>query len=410
MSIIEKKTLKEKVKIKNYGSLSIYKRDRSPFWWVSFYVSKSYINDKSGFYRQSSKLTNQREAERKAKEIYKNFDFSIVQIKNTSIDWRKDLFLPYVKHKTTRKEHSKNPYEPERDEQQFTQWIEPYLSGCDYRIPDDVEESVNELIYELRDDGKKDVTIVKYISLLSQMFRYAKDRDKITRLPTFPVLTRIIGNQRIGYEPKELVHIENRTSDEFTKIENNFFDEMFDYLRWSKIPGWRQGLEPIMIKHSQVELCNFQNFVQPILRIWVKKTKTNKENYLHAYPQFVDENWTRIMKRNPNPTIEDYVFWPHEKNRIKIWERVRKNFVRFSRELNLYIKDGKTRPMTAIRHGSVQRDILRGKSLTNIALTHNTSEEMIRKVYAHSSNKNFSLQRHIEEYKDYYTRNKKQRA
>ena len=69
MSIIEKKTLKEKVKIKNYGSLSIYKRDRSPFWWVSFYVSKSYINDKSGFFRQSSKLTNQREAERKAKEI-----------------------------------------------------------------------------------------------------------------------------------------------------------------------------------------------------------------------------------------------------------------------------------------------------------------------------------------------------
>jgi hypothetical protein len=76
MSIFEKTTPKEKVKIKNYGSLSIYKRERSPFWWVSFYVSKSYINDKSGFYRQSSKLTNQRDAERKAKEIYKSFDFS----------------------------------------------------------------------------------------------------------------------------------------------------------------------------------------------------------------------------------------------------------------------------------------------------------------------------------------------
>jgi hypothetical protein len=53
------------------------------------------------------------------------------------------------------------------------------------------------------------------------------------------------------------------------------------------------------------------------------------------------ENCTRITKRNPNYTIEDYVFWPHKKNRIKIWEKVRKNFLSFSRELNLYIKDVK---------------------------------------------------------------------
>ena len=89
---------------------------------------------------------------------------------------------------------------------------------------------------------------------------------------------------------------------------------------------------------------------------------------------------------------------------MRVWERVRKNFVRFSRELGLYIKDGKTRPMTAIRHGSVQRDVLKGKSLTNIALTHNTSEDMIAKFYTHSSNESYSLQRHIEEYKDYYSR------
>ena len=84
------------IKIKNHSSLQIYKRIDSKYWWVSFYVNaKSY--SKNGLHRQSLKLTNQREAERKAKEIYKNFDFSIVQIKNTSIDWRKDLFLPYVK-------------------------------------------------------------------------------------------------------------------------------------------------------------------------------------------------------------------------------------------------------------------------------------------------------------------------
>jgi len=398
-----------KIKLKNYDSLQIYKQSESKYWWVSFYVSANSYS-KNGLHRQSLRVTNQREAERKAKEIYKNFNFSIAKIKNTEIDWRKDLFDPYQKHKKIRKEHSENPYEPERDQQQFTQYIETYMSICDYRKPEEVQESVNELIYVLRDDGKKDVTIVKYISLLSQMFRYAKDRGKISQLPTFPVLTRILGNQRIGYQPKEKVQIENRTRDEFIKTEDNFFDEMFDYLRWAKISGWRQGLEPLLIKHSQVELCHFQNFEQPILRIWVKKTKTGKENYLHAYPKFTDENWPRIIKRNPNHTIEDFIFWPKEKNRRKIWERVRKNFVRFSRELNLYMKDGKTRPMTSYRHGSIQSDLLKGKSLTNVALTHNTSEEMARKVYAHSSNKDFALQRHIQEHSDYYTRKNKQTA
>ncbi len=35
---------------------------------------------------------------------------------------------------------------------------------------------------------------------------------------------------------------------------------------------------------------------------------------------------------------------------------------------------------------------------------------MITRVYTHSSNESYSLQRHIEEYKDYYTREKKQKA
>ena len=51
-----------------------------------------------------------------------------------------------------------------------------------------------------------------------------------------------------------------------------------------------------------------------------------------------------------------------------------------------------------------------GHSKSSAATAHNTSEDMLRKVYAHSSNKKFSLQRHIEEYKDYYTRENKQKA
>ena len=396
------------IKIKNYDSLQIYKRERSPYWWVSFYVNaKSY--SKNGLHRESLKLTNQREAERKAKEIFKNFDFSVKIIENTDIDLRKDLFEPFIKHKKIRKKY-KESYNSEREEQQFRDWIEPYQTSVDYRNVEAVSENLNEMIDAMKLSGIKEVSIVKYISLLSQMFRYAKDMGRVTQLPTFPVLTRIVGNRILAYEPKEVVEIIKRCEQEYLKTEDKFFDEMVDYLRWITIRGWRQGLEPIRIKHFQVKLCNFQNIKQPILRIWVQKTKTGKENHLHAYPSFVSESWVRIMNRYPNPTAQDYVFFPKEENRMRVWERVRKNFVRFSRELGLYIKDGKTRPMTALRHMSALRMLNQGHSKSSVATAHNTSEDMITRVYTHSSNESYSLQRHIEEYKDYYTRENKQKA
>lgn len=93
----------QKVNIKNYGSLSIYKRERSPFWWISFYVSKSYKDDKSGFYRKSLKISNQRQAERKAKEIYQSFDFSNYDKKQQEYNLEKDIFVPFITSRERKK-------------------------------------------------------------------------------------------------------------------------------------------------------------------------------------------------------------------------------------------------------------------------------------------------------------------
>ena len=66
--------------------------------------------------------------------------------------------------------------------------------------------------------------------------------------------------------------------------------------------------------------------------------------------------------------------------------------------------------MTALRHMSALRMLNQGHSKSSVATAHNTSEDMITRVYTHSSNESYSLQRHIEEYKDYYTRENKQKA
>ena len=58
------------------------------------------------------------------------------------------------------------------------------------------------------------------------------------------------------------------------------------------------------------------------------------------HPVFTFNIYPKLIKRNPDSTAEDYLFFPKEKNRERLYERIRKNFVRFSRELNLYIKNG----------------------------------------------------------------------
>jgi hypothetical protein len=399
----------ETVNLKNYDSLKIYKRNLTKYWWVSFYVkAKSY--NKNGLHRQSLKVTNQREAERKAKEIYKNFDFTKIIEKKLSNDFRLDIFEPFIKHKERRKKFKDVQYTSQRDKQQFQDWIEPYFQEINYRNITEVEEATDEMVSAITTSGLKEVTCVKYISLLSQMFGHAKSNGVIEKLPTFPVLNRIIGNQRLSYQPKEVKLIVERIKQEYQKTEDIFYDEMVDYIRWCIIDGFRQGLEPMNIRHFQVKLEKFQNYEQGILRIHIKKTKTGKENFLEAYPEFVDINWSRIQNRYPNPTSENFIFFPQSENRLTIWNRVRKNFVRFSRELGLYMKDGRPRPMTALRHMSAQRLILKGHSLDDVSMTMNTSTEMLKKVYLHSSNKEYSLQRHINKYKDYYTRRNSKKA
>lgn len=402
MSIIEKKTLKEKVKIKNYGSLSIYKRERSPFWWVSFYVSKSYINDKSGFYRQSSKLTNQRDAERKAKEIYKSFDFSNYDKRQQEYNLEKDIFIPFITSRERKKRFKDPSYECLKEKQRFEKWIKPIFESVDYRDVKIVNELIEELVVKMKDETDiKDVTITKYLSLISLMFRWAKDNNKIQILPIIPTLSNI-SDFRPSYEPKELKMNLERINDEYKKTEDSFFDEMSDYVNWVRSGGFRPGMSSLNVKKFQISFFKHHNYEENMMRVHLPKTKT-KEHWIDIHPVFTFNIYPKLIKRNPEATAEDYLFFPKEKNRERLYERIRKNFVRFSRELNLYIKNGKPRPLYSIRSMNTQVARLKGESLDSIAERFNTSTPMLQKHYLNSGNEHYLKERHFDLYKDYYT-------
>ena len=82
---------------------------------------------------------------------------------------------------------------------------------------------------------------------------------------------------------------------------------------------------------------------------------------------------------------DDYIFMSEEKNRNKLYERVRKNFVRISSELGLYMFNGKRRPLYSIRHMNALKLYEDLKNVDLVAQGLNTSSEIVRSNYLNYS-------------------------
>jgi hypothetical protein len=108
-----------------------------------------------------------------------------------------------------------------------------------------------------------------------------------------------------------------------------------------------------------------------------------------------------MMTRYPDATAEDYLFFPEEKNREKLYERIRKNFSRVSRELGLYYLNDKERPLYSIRHTFITNRHHKGISIDVIADASSTSAKVIKSNYLEHDDKTF-IKQERELFKDYY--------
>ena len=95
-----------------------------------------------------------------------------------------------------------------------------------------------------------------------------------------------------------------------------------------------------------------------------------------------DDVYPRIINRHQNCNELDYLFFPKVENREKLFERIRKNFVRLSDELGLYeIEDGRKRPIYVYRHSFISDRRRKGVDANIVALHSNTSVQMINQHY-----------------------------
>ena len=386
MPKINKKTL---ITFPRIPSLKIYQFENSTNYFCNFYVGTHIL--KSGNKELSLKTKNVNEARVKAKEEYYKFFNSPDAKKERNISFDLDIAQPFFKFRI-RHYRNKNPdsTQAQREQQRYENYIKNFFEDVDYRNIDELDNAIEELKENLKQDDKTDNTISKYFNILSLMFRKAVENSVIKQMPYFPPLN-IVNQVRHSYQNEELNLINRELDKEYKRTEDKFYLDMKDYLNLVRSAGFRPGLEPLKVKMFQCEyILNRKTKVKDIYTIKLFKTKTSyktgKNPRLFCHPFFTKNILPEILKRHQR-SAEDYLLFPHSEvndkkiTRRSIYNKISKTFIRISKKLNLYYRGGTTRPLYSIRHTFAKNNYVSNAPLQVVAKQMNTSEKMLHSAY-----------------------------
>ena len=377
MPKINKKTL---ITFPRIPSLKIYQFENSTNYFCNFYVGTHIL--KSGNKEKSLKTKNVNEARKKAKEEYYKFFNSPDAKKENNINFDLDVAQPFFKFRI-RHYKNKNPdsNQAHREQQRYENYIKKFFEDIDYRNVDELDDAIEEIKENLKQDNKTDNTISKYFNILSLMFKKALDNNVISKMPYFPPL-KVVNQVRHSYQNSELNLINRKLDEEYKKTEDIFYADMKDYINLIRSAGFRPGLEPLRIKMFQCEfVLNRKTNLRDIYAIKLLKTKTGKNPRLFCHPFFTQNILPEILNRHQR-SAEDFLLFPNsELTRRSLYAKIGKTFTRLSKELSLYYRGGTTRPLYSIRHTFAKNNYISNAPMKVIAKQMNTSERMLQSAY-----------------------------
>ena len=380
------------------GSLQIHQRERSQYMQMTFYVSPHYYvkdkHQKNGMFTKSLKpITTKLEAEREAKKVHREFDFERYSFNpqvTTFNDVAQIAFVTRTKH-YERKERTKLIHNPTfismavKEKNRYDKEIKPVFGRLNITDRKVLQETLEDFVDTLTTIGNKDGvklqenTISKYLNIIGFIQEEAIGSGLLKSRLINPALDRR-SNARPAYRMLELKKITDQMMKEFEDTQDLFFLELHDYVQFFIASPTRYGLETITLQKKDVRLLQTRDGIK-LLHVLASETKTGSHSY-ECSPEFLDKYGQRFLEKFEKLKDDEYIWFSNSnKSRSTIQERVRKNFVRISDKLDLYVFNGMKRPMTSIRHASMQRmedEHIRG---INVALVHNTSQEMINKHY-----------------------------
>ena len=377
MPVIDKKTIFKFDRI----PVSVFQFENSKNYYCRYYVGRQ-KGASGGNKDRTLKTTNIKIAKTKAKEIYFEY-LNNPTPKEKEISFDIDIAQPFFRYRI-RHYKNKNPDSTQgtREKMRYDNYIKKFFEDVDYRNIEELDDSIEELKENLKQDDKTDNTISKYFNILSLMFKKAVENNVLSKMPYFPPL-KIVNQVRHSYQNEELNLINRKLDSEFKRTEEKFYLHMKDYINLIRSAGFRPGIEPLKVKNFQCQfVLNRKTNQKDILAITLFNTKTKPKHRLFCHPFFTKNIYPEILSRNPQPSPEDYLLFPQtDENRRKIYQKIGKAFTRISKELNLYYRGGSTRPLYSIRHTFAKNNYIANAPLSVIAKQMNTSEKMLHSNY-----------------------------
>ena len=371
------KTLKNGVKVFKYENKNSYN--------CYFQVGSTYAKSGKKYYGLGTKNIN--DATIRANTKYKEWHTTNAEKSKKFLDFDLDVAQPYLRYKIRKyrnKTNIKDNEQGSRDKAKWDNFLKPYFEDVNYHDTDEVERIIDdEILSDLKEQGKSGNTINKYMSVITQMYKRAKDRGILNIIPDTPT-QEVINTPRIAYENLEL-NLINRQCDELANTKKDiFFLECKDYFNVCRSAGFRPGLEVLNLKRKDYKfLIDSKDSNYKVLEytIWGTKTKPIHKPVANSF--FTEKIFPEIANRHISSELKDhdYLLFPFLKDRKKLKNKVGKLFVDISKKLQLFYKDGGTRPLYSVRHTYATELYKKGAKIDDIATSMNTSPRMVMSVY-----------------------------
>ena len=378
------------------GSLKIYHQERSKYIQMTFYVSPHYyVNDKhkkNGMFVKSLKpITTKLDAERMAKKIFKEFDIERFQYNPsvTTFDDVAKLAFDLRKKDYKIKERFKLEHNPSfvstatKELNTYEREIKPVFGKLNIKDRDLLQSTMYDFVDQLTTIGTSKGNILshnriaKYLNIIGFIQKQAVARGLLTLMCKNPPLERR-SNARVGYRMLEVKKITDMMMNEYKTSQDMFMLDLHDYIQFLISAPTRFGMETITIQKKDCKIITNKDGVK-ILYIHKDNTKTGSHSY-SVSPEFLHFHGKKFLENFEKCKDSDYIwFTDSQKSRSTIQERVRKNFVRVSKKLDLYLFNGQERPMTSIRHMGIRR--MKKEGVEGVHQIYNTSEDMVNKHY-----------------------------
>jgi len=384
-------------KDKTADTLCIIKRTKSKYWYVQFYVHKSF--SASGYYIESTKIVEKRSAWQRAKEIHRQFDSSKY---TTPKSIRKDNFNEIVykiydkeveNFKISFPQHNYKDCKWWEKKNRWTTKVASFFEDINYHNKQLMTQAGNDCLLRLKSVHKlNEKTVLKYKADMSMVCKFAQEQDYITFVPRFkmPEFDEYEEKPKEWFRYHEINKIIEYLKEETKITRDLFYDEMSDYINFLRSSPFRPGKETSAIKYKHMTI-NDKEINRVIVNIKLPKTKTSKKkkkvHWNSCHPDFTIDVLPRMIARYPDLLPDDYLFFPHIKNRDALDQRIRKIFKRVLLKLNLYIYNGVERTLYNIRHSVFITLRNAGASLDDLARMGNTSVAMLIGSYLKSQEK-----------------------